>query len=162
MFVYFLIPRLMIVVVSMAVLPIPSETTVMKTPSEMTAATMPSELAVTIMPSGITATTMPSGMAANATPSEMTATTMPSEMTAAAIPSGKAAAAMSSGIAAHVLSSHQIVLHQQNTITINSITLETDVSILFSKEQKQQVIRNKCRTITFLKDYKELHQHTSL
>ena len=84
-------------------------------------------MAATAMPSEITATTMPSEITAATMPSEITAATMPSEMTATAIPSG---------IAAHVLSSHQIVLHQQNTITINSITLETDVSILSLQVQK--------------------------
>ena len=198
MFVYFLIPRLMIVVFFMAVLPIPSETTVMKTPSEMAATAMPSEITVmetpseitaTAMPSEITATTIPSGMAATsmpskitatALPSEMTATTIPSKITATALPSGidatpmpskitatalpseMTATAIPSGIAAHVLSSHQIVLHQQNTITINSITLESDVSILSLQEQNLRVVPNKYRTITFLKDYKELIVHTSL
>ena len=180
MFVYFLIPRLMIVVVSMAVLPIPSETTVMKTPSEITAATMPSEMTAVAMPSGIAATTMPSemtakaipsetvagtmpsGMAANATPSGMAATLMPSKITATALPSEMTATAIPSGIAAHILSSHQIVLHQQNTITINSITLESDVSILSLQEQNLIVVPNKYRTTTLLKDCEELIVHTSL
>ena len=198
MFVYFLIPRLMIVVFSMAVLPIPSETTVMKTPSEMTATAipsettvmktpsemaatampseitvmetpseitataMPSEITATAIPSGMAATAIPSGMAATAMPSGIDATAMPSKITATALPSEMTATAIPSGIAAQVLSSHQIVLHQQNTITINSITLEADVSILSLQEQNLRVVPNKYRTTTLLKDCEELIVHTSL
>ena len=55
---------------------------------------------------------------------------------------------------ADTLNLHQIVLDQQHTTTIDVATLEMDVRIFYSKEQKQHLLLLKFRTTNLLKDYK--------
>ena len=65
-------------------------------------------------------------------------------------------------MAVYIFNLHQIVLHQQHIVIIGTTTLEMDVVIFFSKEQQQEVIQFRYRTITSHKDYKVHQVNTSL
>ena len=140
----------------------PSEVNAGAIPSEVNAGTIPSEMIVYSIPSVGAARTIPSTRTARTIPLEITAVTIPSVRAARTIPLEITAVTIPLEMSVDMSNLYHISLHIINIDTINIITSEMDASIFYLQEKKQKVYQNKFRTITSLKDYRELMVHTSI